>query len=81
VRGPLASRPRLSVTLWAERHSAVMMNRVRRAEPFGEDAPAGQPPVGLDVERGEPAGERLGDDQRSLSPVTSNLPPGSQSME
>ena len=33
---------------------------------LGEHAPAGQPAVGGDVERGEPAGERLGDDQRPV---------------
>ena len=33
MRGPLVRRPRLSVTLSAGRHSAVMMNRVRRSGP------------------------------------------------
>src|SRR5450755_1012752 len=34
-----------------------------RGETGGEDPPAGQAPVGVDAERGERSGERLGDDQ------------------
>src|SRR5580693_3766589 len=37
-----------------------------RAESLGEDPPVGQPAVRVDVERGEPAGEGLGDDQRPV---------------
>ena len=37
-----------------------------RGETAGEDPPVGQAPVGVDVERGERSGERLGDDQRPV---------------
>ena len=37
-----------------------------RSQVRGEHAPAGQPAVGVDVERGELASERLGDDQRPV---------------
>jgi hypothetical protein len=37
-----------------------------RAEAVGEDPPVGQPSVGVDIERGQPARERLGDDQRPV---------------
>jgi hypothetical protein len=36
------------------------------AEAVGEDSPVGSPSVCVDIERGEPAGERLGDDQRPV---------------
>ena len=36
----------------------------RPVESFGEDPPVGQRPVGADGERGQPAADRLGDDQR-----------------
>jgi hypothetical protein len=37
-----------------------------RGESFGEDPAVGQAPVGVDAERGERSGERLGDDQRPV---------------
>jgi len=36
------------------------------AEAVGEDSPVGSSSVCVDIERGEPAGERLGDDQRPV---------------